>query len=327
VRLWHLSSGKQFLELPDHDHASGFAFTADSESLATLDYRGMHLWDLATAKEIYHIPGLFNQMVLSPDHRLLIGVEYEGPIRLWEVASGKELFQLQGHGPAASATVSRDGNILALGGLDTAVLLWDIGTAWRSRFAAGHAPRGPADMEVLWSNLASPDPIRAHEAISALIRADRKALAFLRNKLSPIPPDTELASLQRDIADLDNDDFAIRERASRELKRAGAAAEHQLRQALKCNPSDEMRRRLEALLIGLLAERQWGRPLTAEPLRMVRAIEVIERMSTPEARRLLERLTEGPGWSRLTQEAKHALSRLKVEEGPRPYPVGARSRP
>jgi hypothetical protein len=53
------------------------------------------------------------------------------------------------------------------------------------------------------------------------------------------------------VRDLNDDTFAVREGASRELEKLGAAAKPLLREALKASPSPEVRRRLEELLAKL----------------------------------------------------------------------------
>jgi hypothetical protein len=50
--------------------------------------------------------------------------------------------------------------------------------------------------------------------------------------------------------------------------------------------------------------------LTAEPLRLVCAVEVLERAGTAEARQLLAALSAGAPGARLTNEAATALRRL-----------------
>jgi hypothetical protein len=107
------------------------------------------------------------------------------------------------------------------------------------------------------------------------------------------------------MADLDDRRFAVRERAVRELKALGEPAVPALRQALRGGPALETRRRAEQLLEGLLRV-----PITGEALRSLRAVEVLERVGTAEAKGVLERLAGGEPEARLTCEAKASLNRL-----------------
>jgi hypothetical protein len=52
--------------------------------------------------------------------------------------------------------------------------------------------------------------------------------------------------------------------------------------------------------------------LSTEQLRLVRAVEVLERMGTPEARGLLRALAEGAPGTLPTREAQAALDRLSA---------------
>jgi hypothetical protein len=110
--------------------------------------------------------------------------------------------------------------------------------------------------------------------------------------------------VQRLLCDLDADDFDTRQRAASELAKVAEQAEPLLRKALKESPSAEAKRRIEEALAGLGA-------LTTEQLRGLRAVEVLERIGTPEARKLLEEVAGGAKEARLTREARAALERLK----------------
>ena len=56
--------------------------------------------------------------------------------------------------------------------------------------------------------------------------------------------------------------------------------------------------------------------VSGERLREVRALEVLEGLGTPEARKLLEELAKGAADAALTQEAKASLERLNRRNGP-----------
>src|SRR5205085_2313678 len=122
----------------------------------------------------------------------------------------------------------------------------------------------------------------------------------LRGKL---PAALDLAHVKRCIAHLDSDDFETREKASLELERLGRDAEQLLRDALAARPSAEAKRRVVELLDNLKEDdsprtRCWSR-----------AVFVLERVGTPEARAVLEQLAAGDRVPRAAEDARAALKR------------------
>jgi hypothetical protein len=106
------------------------------------------------------------------------------------------------------------------------------------------------------------------------------------------------------IAQLDDDRFAERARAAKELPALDELAVPDLRAAARESISLEQRRRVEALL------KRSGIVSNPEVLRSLRAIEVLERVGSAEARRVLASLARGAREARLTREAKAAVERL-----------------
>jgi hypothetical protein len=99
----------------------------------------------------------------------------------------------------------------------------------------------------------------------------------------------------------------VREKATQELDALGETAVDACRKALQGNPSIESRRRLERLLSKQI--RETGRP-SPERLRILRALEVLERAGTVEARQFLTNLAKGASGAWLTREATAALERV-----------------
>jgi hypothetical protein len=111
------------------------------------------------------------------------------------------------------------------------------------------------------------------------------------------------------LADLNSDRFEVRDRASRELIRLGEQVDLFLRELLVGKPPLEVRKRIEAIREEILLTAR-GVVLPGETLRSLRAIQVLERIGSEEALRILDRLAKGASEARLTREAKASLQRL-----------------
>ena len=146
--------------------------------------------------------------------------------------------------------------------------------------------------------------MKAYLAIQTPAVGERQAVAFLRERLPDAPElnDQQIALL---IADLDSTRFAVRQKATEELGKAGGVAERALRMKLKERPSLEVRQRIEQLLDRL------SKPLSGDQLQALRAVEVLEHIGSPEAKQVLEKLATGAEGARLTREAKASLGRLR----------------
>jgi HEAT repeat protein len=105
------------------------------------------------------------------------------------------------------------------------------------------------------------------------------------------------------IADLDSSQFAIRQQAREELVKIGDAAVMSLRKKLTEKSSLEVHKQIEELLAKI-------EQTTLDSLRGVRAVEVLEHIGNPDARKVLESLATGAEGARLTKEAKASLGRL-----------------
>jgi hypothetical protein len=271
--------------------------------------RKIRLWNVATGQEagiladqnwLIGFAGVAS-LVFSPDGRLLARIGKDGALELWEVLTGKLRRRFRGHqGGIGPFIFSPDGKTLLSGSKDTTVLIWDVARQHEKR----PGRLSETALRDLWRDLAAGDAEKADQVIGTLTAMAEQSLPFLERHLQPAKI-AEEERLTRLIADLDSEEFTVRQRAARELERLGEQAETALRQALKKSPSLEARRRMEALLDQLR-----GPPPTVDQLRALRAIEVLERIDSPEARHLLEKLSRGAAEDRLTREANRSLERL-----------------
>jgi HEAT repeat protein len=108
------------------------------------------------------------------------------------------------------------------------------------------------------------------------------------------------------VEQLDHDDFKIRDRASKELGKIGAAAEDALVRASKSN-SAEVRNRARLLL----AEIKDGQSSDPSIRRELRAVVVLGRIANPRAVEYLEELAKSDEASLRRGQARSTLERLK----------------
>jgi hypothetical protein len=195
---------------------------------------------------------------------------------------------------------------LISGSGDTTALVWDL-TGKRATGEGWGKPLTAKDIEAAWDDLAKDDSARAYDIIRRCSAAPREPIAFFRQHIKPVPVADE-KRLARLIADLDAEEFAVREKATQELEALGEVAAGACRKALEGNSSPESRRRLQGVLNKLA--REIGGP-SPDRLRLQRALEILERAGTAEARELLEALAKGAPGAWLTTEAGAALNRLE----------------
>jgi WD40 repeat protein/beta-lactamase regulating signal transducer with metallopeptidase domain len=329
------ATGKELRQLESAQTVTSFAFSPDGRSIATENAdRGVTLWEVASGKqrgrlgqsaaprpvrnpgglvvnvEVSGLAGGLSEpggpvgVAFSPDGRALAVGGPDRAVRLWDVGAGKELGRLPGHaGRIETIAFAPHGTSLASGADDTTILLWETAGLAKGLERPSAVELSAAELTALWGDLAGEDAAKARQSLRRLVAA-RQAVDFLGERLQPAAR-IDAARIQGWIADLDDEKFAVRRQAMDSLLKAGEQALPALRKALTSGPQLETRKRLEELI-----DRLTGGTLTPEQLRLVRAVEALEHIGTPEARQVLRTLADGAPGALPTREAHAALGRL-----------------
>jgi RNA polymerase sigma factor (sigma-70 family) len=339
-RIWDAATGRLITKFATEDDRNWClpAFSADGRQVITVESSRVSIWDVATGKEVRRaverIP-MANNTAISPDGRFVavgqkrFGTEPEStaespehlpdrlvdPIRIWEVASGKEVATLYGHTDASiGLAFSPDGRMVA-----------SVSGAWQNRKDPGLR---------VW-DVASGRPLRRFKNNPG----GGFRVAFLPDGRSIITSNTDGAALVWDVSDLAerrasepldakalealwldlaSDDAVRAFRASWALSVSDAVP--YLRDRLLSAAVDRAGQPAFALeKHAAFAERKATKssaPRLSDPsaspevLRSLRAIAALERAGNASARQILESLARSDQGPPVAQHAAAALLRL-----------------
>ena len=236
----------------------------------------------------------------SADGRIVARGFADGLAVVTDLWTGRELFRREtGQGTVHSLAVSRDNKRLATGGTNTTAVVWEL--------VALERPARVASMrhETAWADLEGGDASRAYRAMLHLIASPDETARLFAKKLEPHAP-VEAGRIDRLVADLNDDDYKVREKATRELLEIGLLAADALKKAAR-STSLEVKRRATDLLRRL----EPGTGVSPERLRSERAVEVLERIGTPAARTVLETMLKAKLDASLEASIRDSLARGK----------------
>jgi WD40 repeat protein len=265
-----------------------FLTTIEGESCALI-------WDCCTGRLARRIEDVAGPGCLSPDGRYLASTR-DGGVALIEVASGRPVLVLRPNTESVptAAGFSPDGSLLAVGYADGTALLWDALPTRGKPLPADELPKA-------WDELAADAP-KAFAAAGRLAADPPGTVKLLKVRLKA-EATTDPRALAQLIADLGHPRYAVREAATRRLEALAGRSDAELETALP-RADAETARRIERALRAAQLPSEPGEGLQAH-----RAVAVLERVGTPEARQLLREVARGAGPA--AREARDALERLR----------------
>jgi WD40 repeat protein len=325
--LWNATTGERVHRLMDGGSRS-VMFTADGDLLvsgkgtlhprsggADVELSGeFHLIDPVTGrlKQLFEpapvLPGAMHRynaaMGIAPDGRSIFCSGNDGVIHIYETATGKIRRSLTRHRDYVMALAcTKDGRRLVTASTDVTALVWDISLS--GIVPKNAAPSDPAEQAKQWNALESPDAKSAYAAMAMLGRHPKTAISLIRAHVKPVTGSPNDAVLDRLVAELNDERFDVRAKATKELDQLGEAVVPGMRTRVGKAPSLETERRLIQFL-----EKYDPVAISPARLREIRALELLEQLM-PASREALAELAQGAPNARITRAAAAALARQK----------------
>ncbi len=267
--------------------------------------RVVRVFDLATGqpRASFRLTTHDEHAKLTPDGRTAIITRFDsrGDVAVWDVLSGERrraITDSTRDGLTDQLLTTPDSRYLVVTSSTRLGHVWDLHTPivdpnsiFTNRSAA-------------WDALALREADKPHAAIAWLAARPAESMPFLAERVKA-PEKPTAQQVAEWINQLNADAFRDREAAEAKLRGAVRDFAKTLEDAATTTTSPEVRTRLRKLLA---AKDRWLP--SPEERRMLRAIEVLERIGTPVARDVLKKLAAGPAEAWVTTDATAALERL-----------------
>jgi len=154
ISLWDTTSGKELRRLEGHaDRVLALVFSPDGKVLASgSDDKTVRLWEVETGRALRQLGEHTNEVLFvrfAPGGKFLASGDALGTLRIWDLEQAKLLHELRSNTKRVrsrpmsrfdqdSAAYSPDGQLLACGGANGSIVLWDPQTGKEVRQWAAH---------------------------------------------------------------------------------------------------------------------------------------------------------------------------------------------
>lgn len=92
IKLWNTKTGAEFRTFGQHEHTvRGLAFTPDGKRLISSDFQKLHIWEVATGRELpTKYDGQASAIAMRPDGKRLAIVDNDN-LRIWDLEKDEEV--------------------------------------------------------------------------------------------------------------------------------------------------------------------------------------------------------------------------------------------
>ncbi len=310
MAVWEIRTGKKRFEWDPPANPEAAVFSSDGRLLAAWNAAGhLVVFDIRLGTIVRRIDstspavGGFS-VAFSPDGKRIAIGERDGSVTVWDIASGEAVVTFEQHdGIVNGLAWSPDGSRLASASQDGTVLVWAV----PAKLVVRPVERAVGGFDEAFQLLGSAEPVIAQRGMEYLYRRPAEVAKQCGDRIT-IPASTPAAKITKLVADLDDEDFPVRQAAVKELEAIGGEAAAQLRSVAEKSSNAEARKLATGLLVRIETI-----PPNAEELRALRAVEVLEHIATADARTVLTKWAGGPAGTKLTAEAAAAVARLKAK--------------
>jgi WD40 repeat protein len=144
AEIWDAETGKLIQKLGTKDSVADVGYSPDGRFLAVTG-DAVEIYDAQShqrLKSFGAVPGYTYEPTFSANGARLVTGYSTGVVRVWDVATGREIHKLEGHSDSAyEIALSPDGKLIASGGKDATVRLWNAETGKPLKIAPPVAPR------------------------------------------------------------------------------------------------------------------------------------------------------------------------------------------
>jgi WD40 repeat protein len=274
VVLWEASSGKQIWSHVEDNGIPAVAFSPDGNSIAAGSYDHVaRLLDPKTGAVLKTFSGhgeAVRAVAFSPDGKALATASWDRTVKLWDLASGKVQLTLDFTERPYTVAFSPGGRWLMASGQSTRV--WELPAGKEKRTVLGEWGVFADDV---WFLTVGGLTINSHmdcrawnlatgeqQLVFLDVHADRLAVSLAAQRVAvparlflfPVnaPTTKEKERITALMRKLDDDDYDVREAASKEVLSIGMVVESELRRQMRQSPSVEVRIRCRRLRRAIL---------------------------------------------------------------------------